>query len=972
MFKQIKLKNLFIIILLLLTFLNPAMSQEEELERLLGEAGKHLYTNMDSALFYLNQISKTTKDTKNWASYLSANLWKINCAGRHYRFDSLYVYLTDSEEVILDNNIDLDTLAYGAETRMALNTNWGNYYYKTGEFDKASTYFKKIINELSETDTLGTYEYKTLISNHVFLGNIARGKSDYKGAIDEFLHCEQLNKRMMDEVGENYANTIISSSLASVYKLKGDLEKARFQHKKAIRLTNEKLQKDKRLLGKLKNSLITHYNQFARLYLDENNPAEARKLIEKSLQYHIKNDPFYPKTKILLGKTFALEGNTDQALNYIDEAVELTRKRYGERHYRVAEDLLEKGEVLAGNAAYGKALAVYQKALYCLVDEYDTTKIFDAPKLNTINKKVLLLALNAKINALVGHHEKHRNIEYLQAAATHTTTAVGVMDQMRKEYHSEESRQFLIEQSYPIFEQALAIQYQLYQQDKDKTHLEKAFYLAEKSKSLLLLDALQSSTARQFSNIPEETLEQERLLRFNINSLKERIGKLKKEAKNETKLTALQEELFEQNSIYQNFIAELEQQYPDYYQLKYDLRTVDINDVRKELINEQTALIEYFAGDERVYIFSITNNDIQLHTSPKIDEIDTAIADLRQAITDRTDIAYTNNAHQLYKDLLQQALNNTPAAIQRLIVIPDGGLAYIPFDILLSKPVLAEGGSINFRPDLMPYLLHQYSISYAYSATVLQQNLKSKGSGKAKFAFGGFAPSFDHVSDLGLAMRSCQTGRLSKLKYNKEEVEAIAKTMKGKAFIDEEADKKRFLSDAGQCRILHLATHACADDDASLSRVYFSEDDYISVQELYGVDLNAEMVVLSACETGVGTLKRGEGVMSLARAFAYTGVPGITMSLWSIDDQAASSIMVNYYKHLNEKQGKDEALRIAKLDFLKNLEEKRYQHPFYWAAFVHIGDAEPITQPNNWWMFVMAAIFGFVMLFLWTRRKRIL
>ncbi len=960
-----------------LFFGNTALAQadkntDEQLNTLLAKAGAHLYTKMDSALFYLNQITKITAEHENWNSYLSACLWKTNCAGHHYRFDSMYVYLSDAEEMIKRQNINLDTMEYGGETRLGLDTNWGNYYYKTGNFDKASTYFKAIIETLSERDTLGKYEYQTIISNYLYLGNIEKARSNYKAALDHFLYCEQVDKEMRDKFGKGYAMSLIYSSLAGTYKALGDYDNARIQHQKAIGLSNEQLRSKEKSLAKLKNGLITHYNQFARLYIEEGDVENARDLLNTSLKYHIENDPFYPKTNMLMGRTYALEGKAEKAMVYMKDALEQTRKRYGAQHYRVAEDLLQIGDVFYKEKDYGKALIHYHDALASITENYDTARfakamglnpsllrnerIYSLPQIeNTIHKKTVLLALSSKANALFELYQSDKNMQNLEAAEGHIQLAVQVMDEMRLEYHSEEARQFLVEQSYPVFEKAIEINRQLYQQKSDKNYLAKAFEYAEKSKGLLLLDALKSTAARQFANIPEATLEAERLLRFNMNHLREKIGKLKKETKNEARLRKLQNDLFEQTNQYEIFIAKLEKMHPDYYQAKYDKQTMSIDDIRRDVLDENMAFVEYFMGDSQVYAFLITKDDIQLESSPKVAEIQTAIAGLREAIVlKKDDQAYLSNARLLYRHLLENILDTKTNNIKRLIIVPDGGLAYIPFDILLEKELSEEQiATVNYRRDAMPYLLNRYAISYAYSGAVLRQNLNTKPNRRPSVAFGGFAPSFDHLPDLGLAMRSCASGRLSPLKHNQKEVENIANTMGGKAFVGESAGKADFEEKSSKCRILHLATHACADDDASLSRVYFGEDDYMSVLDLYGLELNAEMVVLSACETGVGTMKRGEGVMSLARAFAYTGVPGITMSLWSVDDEAASKIMVYYYQHLKAGKPKDEALHAAKLDFLDNVEITRNQHPFYWAAFVHIGDAEALSGGwNGWWWLI--------------------
>lgn len=347
-------------------------------------------------------------------------------------------------------------------------------------------------------------------------------------------------------------------------------------------------------------------------------------------------------------------------------------------------------------------------------------------------------------------------------------------------------------------------------------------------------------------------------------------------------------------------------------------------------------------GDEQLYAFFITKNDIHLSTTKNIEQIQTNITGLRQSIKSRSDVSYLQKSRFLYQNLLQEGLEKTGEHAERLIIVPDGGLAYLPFDILVEKKA-ENSNTFAYRYDIIPYLMHSYAISYAYSATVLQQNLNKQKSDKAEYDFVGFAPNFHYLSDTSVAVRSCNDNRLIDLPNAKEEVKAIHRLFGGKMFADATATKANFVNSGAKSRIIHLSTHACVDEDDQLSRIYFNDDEYLTALELYPLRLDADMVVLSACETGIGKLRRGEGVMSLARAFAHTGVPATTMSLWSADDKATSEIMEHYYKHLKSGETKDNALKSAKFDFLNKATDK-YQHPYYWAAFVHIGNVDAITQ----------------------------
>lgn len=203
-----------------------------------------------------------------------------------------------------------------------------------------------------------------------------------------------------------------------------------------------------------------------------------------------------------------------------------------------------------------------------------------------------------------------------------------------------------------------------------------------------------------------------------------------------------------------------------------------------------------------------------------------------------------------------------------------------------------------------------------------------------------------------------------------DEVNAIADHFEGQFYEGATASEQLFKEYAPNYDIIHLATHAIIDDVHPMnSRLLFSlnedsvqnanspdesaQDGNLYAWELYNMQLNAQMAVLSACNTGFGKLQRGEGVMSLGRAFAYAGCPSIIMSLWPAQDQATADIMVNFYQGLSAGMTKDEALQKAKLKYLENTDEL-FAHPFYWASFVVQGDSAPLNTPygmfSYWWL----------------------
>jgi CHAT domain-containing protein len=194
-----------------------------------------------------------------------------------------------------------------------------------------------------------------------------------------------------------------------------------------------------------------------------------------------------------------------------------------------------------------------------------------------------------------------------------------------------------------------------------------------------------------------------------------------------------------------------------------------------------------------------------------------------------------------------------------------------------------------------------------------------------------------------------------------KEVLHISKIINTTVFNGEDATEDNFRKYAEKYDILHLAMHAFINDSLpAFSSFAFTQNNsedltkngLLNTTDIYNFKLNAKLIVLSACNTGTGQLKKGEGIMSLARGFLYAGCPSIIMSLWEVDDESGTQIMTSFYKNLKKGKTKDEALRAAKLEYLNSVSSRR-AHPHYWLGFVNIGDNSPLYISYDFYFFVI-------------------
>ena len=241
------------------------------------------------------------------------------------------------------------------------------------------------------------------------------------------------------------------------------------------------------------------------------------------------------------------------------------------------------------------------------------------------------------------------------------------------------------------------------------------------------------------------------------------------------------------------------------------------------------------------------------------------------------------------------------------------------------------------------------------------------------------APSYQKILDdtVELAKLGKFRDGFTELRYNKVEVDGIKSYFDGEVLKGDEATEEAFTKKFQDYDILHLAMHALVDnDDSDKSKLVFTPqtdslyDSYLHNFELYNLNMNPKMAVLSACNTGFGSLASGEGVMSLARAFTYSGAESVVMSHWRVNDETSSAIMQSFYKHLAKGMQKDEALRLAKLEYLDSAPTS-IQHPFHWNNFVVLGDISPLKAPFVWyktWWIYLATLSTIIALLAYRRR----
>ena len=315
--------------------------------------------------------------------------------------------------------------------------------------------------------------------------------------------------------------------------------------------------------------------------------------------------------------------------------------------------------------------------------------------------------------------------------------------------------------------------------------------------------------------------------------------------------------------------------------------------------------------------------------------------------------------------------------IENLIIITDGELGHLPFETFLTK--IAPQEETDYTN--LPYLVKNYNISYNYSATLWKENVESNApsnNGQILAMAANYATKLDsNLMDIRLPTDQWLREKIDPLPAARKEVEALEKEFNGFFAFDNLATEKVIKEKASDYAIIHLAMHGLLDrKHPVLSSLAFTEDsdstesNFWQAYEISRMDLNANLVVLSACQTGYGKFEKGNGIASLARAFMYAGASSLIVSLWQVNDFATSQIMKNLYSSLADGMKIDEALREAKLQYIKTANGV-LAHPAFWSPFIHIGNATPVSISKKggilpWWgiggFTLLLAIGGFFLM----------
>jgi CHAT domain-containing protein len=418
--------------------------------------------------------------------------------------------------------------------------------------------------------------------------------------------------------------------------------------------------------------------------------------------------------------------------------------------------------------------------------------------------------------------------------------------------------------------------------------------------------------------------------------------------------------------------ARIEERFPGYFKVKYP-QIISLKDLQQTVLDSHEVILEYFWGNQNVYVIGITKEDFIFERLTAVDSISKAIDEFVVHFSTNAsglDInsfkSFSDASHHLYLQLIEP-LKVFISGKSKIRVVPDGPISQVPFEVLITSS-LAETATVNYKR--LAYLIQDYTIGYAYSASMLKnesEGVLNKGSlfGMAFTAENNIKPaSFDLPQLIGAGL----------------ELQALQKRFGSGKFLKggnvTETNFKRF---APEYDIIHLAVHGKGDVDVNASSSLFFtsagdslEDGELHAYELYGLKLKARLAVLTSCESGLGKLYKGEGMMSMASGFAYSGCANTLMSLWKVTDQSSVELVDHFYDQLLKGRTIDEALRESKLRYLSEADEFTAD-PKFWASLVVYGSHDPVfEEKRSNIILIVFFIVAILLLLIFVIRRRML
>ena len=903
-------------------------------------------------------------------------------------------YIVGDFQKARDISLDADSLAVNYLHRETLTNyaqllvNLGVFYSALGDLDLSLQAYQKAF--AFSTQHFGR-ESEAVVNAYFSLGAVYK----HLGKVQRSIAMTDTAAQIAQRIGYNGGQAAAYNNLAFIYGELNDFSKAITYQERAMEIVDNRVDS------------AVYLNNLGLYLLELGALDDAIEEIQKSLalrkRMYPAGHPFLGSTILNLGSVYFSKGDYDSTLQLTNEIIEnydpqqpgnayilqlaLIHEgsvRFARKEYKAAEACARKSlaipekkglsssyfvlaNALLGQGFLVEALESIQLGIVQNVTGFTPQNDLALPEENMIdNYPVLIDLLVCKTKILQGLAKQFHDDNYALEAfetARYLDNLVGQARLFKKDYVSQELLAADLRYFYSL---ALANCADLFSMTNDSLYLRQAYYYSARNKALQISERLSKSAIDTLAGVDRRIVEKESRLKSEIDFITNKLRYRSFFSPDQillwdNQLLALQRD---QGDV----LRELQEKAPAYFDLVHQNSLATIEDIQNEVLLPGQVVLEYFISHSGyIYVFFISSESVSLHKLPGPDDLSNLVQHLRNTISNQSYDFY-DYSYEAYRILLQP-LEALLSDQEELIIIPDGILGLLPFELLLSKPWV--------QGNVPAYILFDYQFRYLFTS---KQGLisKEKNGKPSNGKILGLAPSFSKGLVYAATIRGTDSIYLPALAGNQIELSNLKRNYKGTYLFGQKAIKEA-LEIANGYAVLHISTHALADDQfPAFSHLLLKDEQRSEYEPLYAYELlekpiKTDLVVLSACNTGFGKLLKGQGIASLASAFAYAGSPHLIMSLWPVQDQITPELMSYFYEYLERGFSKGESLRQAKLAFL-NQDHRVYSHPYYWASFIYVGDNESVNIsrkiPLKTNLLLGAGVFFFLILGLWVIKSR--
>jgi|TARA_R100000479_G_scaffold28896_2_gene11454 CHAT domain-containing protein/Tfp pilus assembly protein PilF len=879
----------------------------------------------------------------------------------------------------------------------------GTSMYYASKIDSAIYYYQKAVDNVAqlEDSPINSYYRPALLLNNIAGLYIFQGQTTQ--GLEAMKKCIGYNKKFLESDAEAYkkndaqrAHFQYIDNLAGIYEKLGDYNKnldlltfSSHGKKQLFKEGNPELFKSKILLGNAHLNLMNfqesekYFNQgitaikklpgtfydwsasahygLAKIYAENKQVEKAQLYYEKAAtDFNSSSQEYYDPIILTFfedaSQFYAKNNQKEKALQLAENAYSYVTKHQGKNTLPVFLQTVNLAEIYLEIGETEKALEYSTNALKTFEDQaFQRENALDSIQVE-FNKPVAIL-VKTKSEYLL---KKEKDTIFLKHLFINLKEAISILNRRKQFVSSAENVKVLIEENNQLYNFAKQLNAELYEKTGNKRYLENVLSLHETSLYNRIRSRLNLRNEMNVPNVPNAVLIREKDLRNKLSTSLSKGG---------------MNIYFEISNQWEVFKDSLKRNYPKYYQMRYAKIAPSFKNTQ-QFIPANTTVVRYVFIEEKLYALILSNTGNTLHKL-SFEDVKREINKVNENLFSVDEVA--PKLKKLYDALWKPFENEIDT--EKVIIIPDGDLYNISFETLTPKKIT------SFKDLATNSLLAKHTISYNFSFLILEnQNSKSNFSEN----YVAFAPHFSsemktayktNVSDSLLLDRGYLT--LLPQPFSIDLVNKYSKKFKGSVYSNENASKSIFLKYAKNHKIIHIGTHAESDNiSPELSRLIFAktpseekrDENFLYTYQIYNCDLSSDLAILTACETGKPSYQAGEGMISLAHAFAYAGSESILTSLWKIDEQSSVEIIATFYDNLQNGLPKDQALKEAKLTYLSNA-EGRTLAPLYWGGLAIMGDQAPIELSQNgfpWYVYVIIFLLVSSLVYFFIRRKKFL